>query len=97
MKIGRNDCCPCGSGKKYKKCCLNKIGINGGNKESSLFLPKGPNFGFLKSDAKKIYRIIKKYDFNDLIKVAFCFNSWRRNRSALIKGLTLNMALSIYD
>ena len=23
-KIGRNDKCICGSGKKYKKCCLNK-------------------------------------------------------------------------
>ena len=23
-KIGRNDPCPCGSGKKYKKCCLNR-------------------------------------------------------------------------
>ena len=22
-KIGRNDPCPCDSGKKYKKCCLN--------------------------------------------------------------------------
>ncbi|GEM_PF-3237392 len=22
-KIGRNEKCPCGSGKKYKKCCLN--------------------------------------------------------------------------
>jgi hypothetical protein len=22
MKIGRNDPCPCGSGKKYKKCCM---------------------------------------------------------------------------
>ncbi len=21
-KIGRNDACPCGSGKKYKKCCM---------------------------------------------------------------------------
>jgi preprotein translocase subunit SecA len=21
-KVGRNDACPCGSGKKYKKCCL---------------------------------------------------------------------------
>jgi preprotein translocase subunit SecA len=26
-KVGRNDPCPCGSGKKYKKCCLLK-GIN---------------------------------------------------------------------
>ncbi|WP_404329000.1 YecA family protein [Mesobacillus maritimus] len=25
MNIGRNDDCPCGSGKKYKKCCLNKV------------------------------------------------------------------------
>jgi 3-methyladenine DNA glycosylase AlkC len=24
MRIGRNDPCPCGSGKKYKKCCLGK-------------------------------------------------------------------------
>ena len=23
-EIGRNDACPCGSGKKYKKCCLLK-------------------------------------------------------------------------
>jgi len=23
-KIGRNDLCPCGSGKKYKKCCMNQ-------------------------------------------------------------------------
>ena len=22
MKVGRNDPCPCGSGKKYKKCCM---------------------------------------------------------------------------
>ena len=25
-KVGRNDPCPCGSGKKYKKCCLPKYG-----------------------------------------------------------------------
>jgi uncharacterized protein len=23
-KTGRNDPCPCGSGRKYKKCCLSK-------------------------------------------------------------------------
>jgi methionyl aminopeptidase len=26
-KIGRNDPCPCGSGKKYKKCCLGKENV----------------------------------------------------------------------
>lgn len=30
MKVGRNDPCPCGSGKKYKKCCLdNQNSFNG--------------------------------------------------------------------
>jgi hypothetical protein len=28
MKIGRNDPCPCGSGKKYKVCCLAKTGVS---------------------------------------------------------------------
>jgi|GEM_PF-372929 len=27
-KVGRNDPCPCGSGKKYKKCCLNEQNRN---------------------------------------------------------------------
>ena len=27
MKVGRNDPCPCGSGKKFKKCCEKKPGI----------------------------------------------------------------------
>jgi hypothetical protein len=27
-KLGRNDLCPCGSGKKYKRCCMdNKIKV----------------------------------------------------------------------
>ena len=24
IKVGRNDPCPCGSGKDYKKCCMQK-------------------------------------------------------------------------
>ena len=27
-KIGRNDPCPCGSGKKFKNCCINKEEYN---------------------------------------------------------------------
>lgn len=26
-KVSRNDLCPCGSGKKYKKCCDGKSGL----------------------------------------------------------------------
>jgi len=50
-KPGRNDPCPCGSGKKFKKCCELKAGpkkINaqvlstetGASKVASLFLKK---------------------------------------------------------
>lgn len=34
MKTGRNDLCPCGSGKKYKKCCLANAFIQVGKEES---------------------------------------------------------------
>ena len=38
-KIGRNDACPCGSGKKFKKCCLTKwvhAGYTRGERDSAL-------------------------------------------------------------
>lgn len=28
-KVGRNDPCPCGSGKKYKNCCMNSGNYEG--------------------------------------------------------------------
>lgn len=34
MKIGRNDPCPCGSGKKYKKCCLAETFVQVGKQDS---------------------------------------------------------------
>ncbi len=33
MNIGRNDPCPCGSGKKYKKCCLSTAYVETGREE----------------------------------------------------------------
>jgi len=45
-KVGRNDPCPCGSGKKFKKCCESKVTkrtignaqvLGGSQKMSSLF------------------------------------------------------------
>ncbi|MDP6831908.1 MAG: anaerobic sulfatase maturase [Alphaproteobacteria bacterium] len=29
-QVGRNDPCPCGSGRKYKKCCLGNVGLPAG-------------------------------------------------------------------
>src|SRR3989338_1428357 len=34
MKTGRNDPCPCGTGKKYKKCCLVTDYVETGREES---------------------------------------------------------------
>ncbi|MBI5193059.1 MAG: SEC-C domain-containing protein [Nitrospirae bacterium] len=35
-KPGRNEPCPCGSGKKYKRCCLSKSYIPAGKEHSIL-------------------------------------------------------------
>lgn len=35
VKIGRNDPCPCGSGKKYKQCCLKKSQVTAEGVESA--------------------------------------------------------------
>ena len=45
QKIGRNDPCPCGSGKKYKQCCLLKKTSGGKRKLAAKWLnaPAGPN------------------------------------------------------
>ncbi|MEW5927133.1 MAG: SEC-C metal-binding domain-containing protein [Gemmatimonadota bacterium] len=40
MKTGRNDPCPCGSGKKYKSCCLGRE-----QQEASAAIPRLPGFG----------------------------------------------------
>lgn len=95
MKIGRNTPCPCGSGKKYKKCCLNKeIKVN--QRMNADFLRKlHSNFAYIEPVAKKISKIIKKYDYQDVVRAVFCLNLWRRNRSALAQGLSMNMALFI--
>lgn len=31
-KLGRNDSCSCGSGKKFKRCCIGKAGTQSGPK-----------------------------------------------------------------
>lgn len=95
MKIGRNDPCPCGSGKKYKKCCLRKNEFD--NQTQNLAAPTelASNFEHIKSTSKGINRILQTYKFEDTVKAVFCLNLWRKNRSALQQCLTLNMALDI--
>jgi methionyl aminopeptidase len=40
MKVGRNDPCPCGSGFKYKKCCLGKETFSAPGKTKNLYFRK---------------------------------------------------------
>lgn len=36
MKVGRNDLCPCGSGRKYKKCCMFKGALSSAKSNTGL-------------------------------------------------------------
>lgn len=38
MSIGRNDPCPCGSGKKYKRCCLITGGPDHNKRSQQVFI-----------------------------------------------------------
>jgi uncharacterized protein YecA (UPF0149 family) len=29
LNVGRNEPCPCGSGKKFKRCCLGRVSLGG--------------------------------------------------------------------
>ncbi|MCJ8297265.1 MAG: SEC-C domain-containing protein [Colwellia sp.] len=59
-KIGRNDQCPCGSGKKYKKCCITLITPTSGatwiDEEGLHIISKGT-----KPSDSEIEKMTKKY------------------------------------
>jgi hypothetical protein len=56
MKYGRNDPCPCGSGKKYKKCCMRNYSdakINNDiDDDNTIYLKSIPDYGAPKIDEK---------------------------------------------
>jgi tetratricopeptide (TPR) repeat protein len=49
-KIGRNAPCPCGSGKKYKKCCLARDSKPGGREASPALPPTADLWGYSEVD-----------------------------------------------
>ena len=63
--IGRNDLCPCGSGKKYKKCCLQKNQQIEFTKNRVLYAK-----GLYENVENKIYKYSKELSFNDRAKCA---------------------------
>lgn len=67
-KIGRNDPCPCGSGKKYKKCCLIKEAREKGAIKPPINLKEKGIIDKLHSYSKKK---ISKKDFLNAIGIYF--------------------------
>lgn len=59
--LGRNDVCPCGSGEKYKKCCIDKEKLNFEDPKKSIYLED-----IKKLDTHTIISRLKYYriDFN---------------------------------
>ena len=89
VKLKRNDQCSCGSGKKYKKCCMNK--------PRSLFTvpieESESAFEYIIEKSVELVQVLCRYDVEDITRAVFCINAWPRNRSALAQALTLNQAL----
>lgn len=54
-KIGRNEPCPCGSGKKYKKCCIDK--------EPELLRDASPYAGLTMSQVRSSPQLVDDADF----------------------------------
>lgn len=63
LKLGRNDPCPCGSGKKYKKCCIDRENTLDDAFSDNDFKPNLP-----KPDKSK-YGFTKKYNSGELLKI----------------------------
>lgn len=93
MEIGRNDLCPCGSGKKYKKCCINSPIRKVTNVNTIPIENSKSNFEYIKSNSKYLEKIISIYNIDDVTRAIFCINSWPNNRSAQAQALTINHSL----
>ncbi len=60
-KIGRNDSCPCGSGKKYKKCCMSAAGVSAGIADFAWYELR-------KTEGRVIDNHLEPYAMNELSK-----------------------------
>ena len=70
MTIGRNDPCPCGSGKKYKNCCFKKDNYLNNLPDDAL---------------KRLKEEFSKYNQKDLIKTLAALSICPENQSQYIR------------
>ena len=70
-KIGRNDPCPCGSGKKHKKCCIDKF-------DSQFQIPSSLGLDKLKKE-------LEDFDQLDLIATLGGLQIYKKNHSCALR------------
>lgn len=66
--IGRNDPCPCGSGKKYKQCCLQKDTAGPAGLRGRKFTAKVLS---AKPGAEEVEKKVISVDYNQLMEKTF--------------------------
>lgn len=92
-KVGRNDLCPCGSGKKYKKCCMAKNEASEAEPDVSQEPPaEQPGRHFPPARAAEIENVFKRamnqLDRNEFEQAAKTFRSALRLDPKNYKALT---------
>lgn len=93
MKTGRNEPCPCGSGKKYKRCCRakdEKESILGVNEKEELFYRKYQTLFEINNELRQVVKemIGCKYTSKDLKHI---FTLFMLGKAYKTHGIALNV------
>lgn len=106
LKVGRNDPCPCGSGKKYKKCCINKPEFNHQVKEQpsnhKLTLTRVKQLSvhqileYLRTIGVAVDQQIFVEEINKVSSATELLNKWKEqfqldNQTELLEGIYLSI------
>lgn len=96
-KIRRNEPCPCGSGKKYKYCCLNRGGI--GDADFDLPMNMSPFVQPLKEEAPKTMDYMKTHDAAEILNwvVALQLNPENRGANIRMERLARYAVLTMHE
>ena len=82
-KIRRNDPCPCGSGKKYKKCCMNKGGF--GNVDFEMPMDMFPFVQPPREDTPRTIEYMNTHDAAEILNLIVALQLNPENRGANIR------------
>lgn len=92
-KIGRNDPCHCGSGKKYKRCCLNIVPQNQSDDLTDIFLNKLKNMdeAAIQELTDKIKDLVSSIEPGDYLGMTQeQIDNWSTSDFATLQGITIS-------